>query len=216
MSFENRSIKFAGHKYNYHRRKGFVGLKLIIFLLVLAVIVLVVCFILKNKRSVTQKISTPPTTSISSGHQNTSPPHPIKPSIFGTDVSKLPSARLVKLAKLKGQTQRVTVTGIGTEFDPPLLVVQNNVMMYLHYNMKKFDNPRGEYTIINIKKGTQLSSNLENKRSFTLEFRFFGSGSYAVLKDGFVINAIKVVDNLRTVDIDKIRSEFLKIRQSPN
>lgn len=135
---------------------------------------------------------------------------PTTPSIFGNDITKVASARLVKIAEFSGNTQQITIKGINSEFDPPIIVVKSKALLHLHYDMRKYNAPDGEYAVLDLVKNKKLMAVQETKDDFILNYKFTKPGSYAILKDNQVVNAIKVVDNLNNVDVNKVRSEFLE------
>jgi hypothetical protein len=125
-------------------------------------------------------------------------------------LSSIPSSELVKVATLKQNYQVIKLKGIGEEVDFPILVVKNDVPAYFFFDMRGYKQPKGEYTLINVDRGIQLASSIENKPKFAINFRFYSDGTYAFLKDGLVINLIKVVEDLHKVDVEKIRKGFFK------
>lgn len=133
-----------------------------------------------------------------------------KPSIYGNDISKVLSTRLVKVANPDSNSQQIDIKGIGYEFDPLIIVVKENLKTTIDYDLKKFDTPEGVYTIIDGSTGKELLATDGSKNSLELNYTFTKQGSYLILKDGQIINIIKAVKSTKNIDYDAIRHEFLQ------
>lgn len=143
------------------------------------------------------------------GNASASTATPSKPSIFGNDISKVPTDRLVKIASLKGNTKSITIKGIGYEFEPPIIVAKSNIKTEIAYDLKSFDTPVGTYQLVEANTGKVLISFIGNKTSAILSYKFTKQGTFAILKDGQTINVIKVLDSVNNLDLNKIRTEFI-------
>ncbi len=134
---------------------------------------------------------------------------PSKPSIFGSDITKVSTDRLVKVAAIDGNSQSITIKGIGYEFEPMIIVAKSNVKTNITYDLKAFDTPEGKYQLVDATTGNEVTSLTGNKTSTILSYKFTKQGTYVVLKDGQTINVIKVLDSVNNLDLNKIRSEFI-------
>lgn len=143
------------------------------------------------------------------GAGGTGAPVQSKPSIFGNDISKVATDRLVKIANINGNNQSITIKGIGYEFEPPVIVVKSNIKTDIIYDLKSFDTPEGKYQLIDAITGKELISFTESKTSATLSYKFTKQGTYVVLKDDQTMNVIKVLDSVNNLDLNKIRTEFI-------
>lgn len=131
-------------------------------------------------------------------------------SIFGNNISVVPSNRLVKLVRIKNHNALIDIHGINNEVDPPIIVTSKGALSTITYHMEKFGFPVAEYTIVDMASGARLKTTKELTSVFSLSYRFTRAGSYAVLKGNQMLNAIKVVDSLKAVNVDQIRSEFIE------
>lgn len=163
-----------------------------------------------SKASVTAPASSGGMSCCSAGGGASSPSStPKKASIFGSDISKVSTVRLVKIATLEGNIQNITIKGIGYEFEPPVIVVRRNIKADIIYDLKSFDTPLGRFQLIDVNTGKELTSFVGNKTSTVLSYEFIREGTYAILKDGQTINVIKVLNSIKNLDLDKIRNEYI-------
>jgi plastocyanin domain-containing protein len=138
------------------------------------------------------------------------PPPSQSQSIYGDDISKVKTDRLVRKASVKGGSQSVSIKGTGYEFDPLIVVVQKGVMAKISFDLSSFDNPEGTFKIIPEKSSSPAAAFEGAKGTSTLEYTFNKAGGYGILKDNSVLGIIEVVDNIKTADLEAIRSKYLK------
>lgn len=130
-------------------------------------------------------------------------------SIYGNDISKVKTDRLVKVAKQNGNIQSISVKGIGLEFEPVIIVVKTGVKAEINYDLKDLDAPDGVYQLVDGVTGDELLLFTKDKNTNKLSYEFTKPGAYVVLKDGAVINIIKALDSVTNPDLEKIRTEFI-------
>jgi plastocyanin domain-containing protein len=131
------------------------------------------------------------------------------PSIYGSDLSKVPTERLIQRSKLSGNKQTVTFNGIGYEFEPLIAVVTRSLSTSMVFNLEKFDNPTGTFDIIDLNSGDTLRSFEGKNGIISLDYEFAKSGKYGILKDKVIVGAIVVEENTANADLEKIREELL-------
>jgi sulfite exporter TauE/SafE/plastocyanin domain-containing protein/copper chaperone CopZ len=71
------------------------------------------------------------------------------PSIYGNDLSKVSTDRLIKKANISGNTQSLNIKGTGYEFEPLVVVLEKGIKTNLTIDLNNFDDPNGEFTILN-------------------------------------------------------------------
>lgn len=133
-----------------------------------------------------------------------------KPSIYGNDLSKVRTEILVNKAVVEKEYQNAKFSGIGYELKPLIVVTGNNLNTKIAFDMTKFDNLEGEFSIINANTGETVTSFTGNKVMNEVEFSSNAPGGYAIVKDDIILGVIEVVDNLKTVDLDNIRNKYIK------
>ncbi|MCY6369523.1 sulfite exporter TauE/SafE family protein [Clostridium ganghwense] len=135
---------------------------------------------------------------------------PSNPSIYGDDLNKVPTNKLINKADIENGTQSLTIKGIGYEFSPLIMVLNKNTPTKLTLDLKDFDNPEAKYKIISINSGDTLTTFYGKKDIIEIETIFEKSGGYAVIYQNTVLGVIEVTDDLKTVNLEKIREKYLK------
>jgi plastocyanin domain-containing protein len=134
---------------------------------------------------------------------------PSTPSIFGDDLSKVPTDRIVKKALLVVNNQSYDFKGIGYEFDPLILVINKDINTKLSFDLKQFDNNAGKFIVIDGKTGEEVTSFTGSNGVVNLEYNFKKTGGYGILKDGKIIAVIEAVEDIKKADLGSIRSNYL-------
>lgn len=133
-----------------------------------------------------------------------------QPSIYGNDITKVPTENLVNKALVAGKYQSATFKGKGYELQPLIVVTGNSSSTKLTFDLSAFDNAEGKYLIVDATTGNEVSSFTTKKGINVVEFNPGKVGGYAILKDNGVLGIIEVVDNLKTTDLEKVRDKYLK------
>lgn len=132
-----------------------------------------------------------------------------QPSIYGSDITKVPTIALVNKAIVAGKYQSATFKGKGYELQPLIVVTGSLLNTKLTFDLSAFDNAEGKYLIVDANTGNEISSFTAKKGINVVEFSPKKAGGYAILKDNGVLGIIEVVDNLKTADIETIRNKYL-------
>lgn len=132
-----------------------------------------------------------------------------KTSIYGNDITKVPTNILINKALNYGKYQSGSFVGIGYELQPLIVVTSNSVSTKLTIDLSNFDNAEGEYIIVDDTTGEKVYSFNGKKGINEVEFSSKKSGGYIILKDNVVLGIIEVVDNLNTIDLENIRNKYL-------
>ena len=145
------------------------------------------------------------------GGASTTPAVPQKPSIYGTDLSVVKTSRLIHKSLVSGSNQTATIKGSGYEFEPLIIVVSKNVSTTLSFDLTKFDNPNGSYEIAASDTGNNVATFSGKSGIVNVTTSFKSNGFFSIIKDGNVIGGVVVVDDLKNVDLEKIRKDYLGI-----
>ena len=136
---------------------------------------------------------------------------PAKPSIYGNDISKVSTDRLVKKMQIVNNEQTVTVKGIGYELEPLILVANKGVKTKLTLDLTSFDTPDGYFLIMNYNTKEIVTDFTGKKGIFDVEFTFDKPGSYGIyLNEEELLGVIDAVDDINTVNLEEIRTKYLK------
>ena len=134
---------------------------------------------------------------------------PKKTSIYGTDLSKVKTSTLVHTAVISGSNQALSIKGSGYEFDPLIVVAAKNINTILSFDLNKFDNPTGTFEISNSTTGKNITTFEGKKGIIKVNTTFSASGIYPIIKDGNIVGAVVIVDDLKTADLEKIRKDYI-------
>lgn len=134
---------------------------------------------------------------------------PQTPSIYGDDLSKVPTERLVKKANLSGDTQSLNIKGIGYEFEPLVIVVQKGIDTKLSIDFNEFDNTSQSFSIINADIGAQVTSFKGEKGIVNVEFNIVNSGTYLIVQNNVAVGGIEVTNSLKNVNLEEVRKKFI-------
>jgi len=134
---------------------------------------------------------------------------PQTPSIYGDDLSKVSTDRLVKKANIIGDTQSQNLKGIGYEFDPLVVVLEKGIKTKLAIDLNSFDNANGSFTIFNAETEEIVTTFTGKKGIVDVEFKINESGTYVIVKDNVAVVGIQVTDSLNTVNLEEVRQNFI-------
>lgn len=133
---------------------------------------------------------------------------PQRQSIYGNDLSKVSTDRLVKKANVSENTQSLKIKGIGYEFEPLIVVVEKGIKTNLSIDLSEFDKPDGEFTILNGDSGNKVSTFTGKKGIVNVEFNIDKSGTYLIIKDNIAVLGIEVTDSLKNVNLEDVRKKY--------
>ena len=134
---------------------------------------------------------------------------PQTPSIYGDDLSKVSTDRLVKKASISGNTQSLNIKGTGYEFEPLVIVLEKGIKTNLSIDLSSFDNADGNFTILNGDSDDIVTTFNGKKGIVNVEFNIDNSGTYLIIKDNVVVVGIEVTDSLKTVNLEEVRKKFI-------
>ncbi|WP_252226488.1 sulfite exporter TauE/SafE family protein [Clostridium sp. ZBS2] len=132
-----------------------------------------------------------------------------KTSIYGDDLSKISTDRLIKKANISGDIQSLNIKGTGYDFEPLAIVLQNGIKTKLSIDLNSFDNPNGNFIILNVDSGEQVTSFIGKKDIVNVEFKIDKIGTYVIFKDNIAEVAIEVTDSLENVNLKEVRGKYI-------
>jgi len=134
---------------------------------------------------------------------------PSQPSIYGDDISKVPTEKLVNKALVDEKDQNVTFKGIGYELQPLIAVAGSGGKIRLTFDLTDFDNAEGGYLIVDAATGKDVTTFTAKKGINEIEFSPKNIDGYAIIKGNSILGIIEVVDNLEASDLEEIRGKYL-------
>lgn len=134
---------------------------------------------------------------------------PQAPSIYGDDLSKVPTDRLIKKVNISGDTQSLNIKGTGYEFEPLVIVMQKGIDTKLSIDLTDFDNINQSFSIINADIGAQVTSFKGEKGIVNVEFNIVNTGTYLIVQNNVAVGGIEVTDSLKSVNLEEVRKKFI-------
>ncbi|MBN4049334.1 sulfite exporter TauE/SafE family protein, partial [bacterium AH-315-N14] len=134
---------------------------------------------------------------------------PSTASIYGSDIAKTPIDLLTKKANISNNTQSLTISGIGYELSPLISSVQSGLKANLSFDLTKFDNAMGTYSIIGSDDKT-ISSFQGKKGIVKVALTFDKPGVYAIVKDNTTLGLIDVSKDIKPIVLEELRDKYLK------
>ncbi|SCL93012.1 urease accessory protein UreH domain-containing protein [Sporanaerobacter sp. PP17-6a] len=132
-----------------------------------------------------------------------------QPSIYGNDITRVSTETLINKALVAEGYQTAKFKGIGYEFQPLIVVIGSNEKAKITFDLSDFDNWEGEYIIIDVTTGDEVFSFIAEKDVSEVEFSADKAGGYAVIKNNEILGIIESVDDLKAVDLEKIRDKYI-------
>ncbi|WP_297421507.1 sulfite exporter TauE/SafE family protein [Clostridium sp.] len=131
------------------------------------------------------------------------------PSIYGNDLSKVSTDRLIKKANISGDSQTLNIKGTGYEFEPLVIVLQKGIKTNLSIDLSAFDEADDKFTILNGDNDNVITNFNGKKGVVNVEFNIPNSGTYLIVKDNTIVTGIEVTDSLKTVNLEDVRKKFI-------
>ncbi len=132
-----------------------------------------------------------------------------QPSIYGDDISQVPTDKLINKAIMTGKYQSAKFKGIGYELQPLIVVTGSSTKTKLTFDLNAFDNAEGEYIIKDADTGEQVASFTAKKGINEIEFNSKKAGGYGIVCGNNILGIIEVVENLGTANLEEIRAKYL-------
>jgi sulfite exporter TauE/SafE/copper chaperone CopZ len=126
-------------------------------------------------------------------------------SIYGDDLSKVPTERLIA----KSFDNKLTIKGLGYEFQPLVAVVSNKEMTTLTFDFAYFDNAEGEYAIVDGNTGEAITIFEATRGSTDVSFIPGESEIYGIAKGNTLLGLITTIEDIENVDLELIREKFI-------
>ena len=131
------------------------------------------------------------------------------PSIYGDDLSKVSTDRLIKKANISGDTQSLNIKGTGYEFEPLVVVLEKGIKTNLSLDLDSYDNPDSTFTLYDGETGDVVTTFTGKKGIIDVDFNIDKSGSYVVVNNNIAAIGIEVTDSLENVNLEDVRKNFL-------
>ena len=134
-------------------------------------------------------------------------------SIYGDDITKVPTERLVKKAVIRGGVQEAAFKGTRWELELLIAVVQNDLKIKLTLDRTLdptgSDTPGAQYRVMTLVSGSEVASFSGSTGVVATELTLTSPGGYAIVSGNAVIGIIESVSDLAKADIQAIREQYV-------
>lgn len=132
-----------------------------------------------------------------------------KPSIYGSDISKVSTDKLVQKAVLEGDSQNVSFKGQGYEFSHLIQVAKKDLKTDISFDLNAFDNPNVQLNITSTDTGDIVATVKGKKGLVSKSMNFSKAGGYAIMNDNQILGVIEVVDDINNANLQSIRQKYI-------
>ncbi len=130
---------------------------------------------------------------------------PSKSSIYGDDINKVSTNRLIQKAQFVKKEQTILVKGIGYELKPLIMVVNKGVKTTLVLDLKSFDQANEDFLILRSTTKEIISEFTGKKGIVPVKFTIDKTGAYGIyLNETELLGVIEVVNDLQTANLEEI------------
>ncbi|HEY3426365.1 MAG TPA: sulfite exporter TauE/SafE family protein, partial [Negativicutes bacterium] len=129
-------------------------------------------------------------------------------SIYGDDLEKAPTERLLQKAVTTKSYQTVTIKGIGYELDPLISIINKEMKTTVTLDLTKLDKPEGNWEIVDYNQKKVIYTFDGQQKVYGIELNNKLPGTLGIYKDKNITGIIEVVDDLNEANLEKIRAKF--------
>ncbi|KLE14383.1 sulfite exporter TauE/SafE family protein [Clostridium sp. C8] len=146
----------------------------------------------------------------SSSSSSDGPSEQSKPSIYGNDISKVPTDRLVKKAQVSKNNQIIKIKGTGYELEPLIIVVNKGINTKMSLDLTSFDYYDSDFSIVDANTGAIVKEFTGKKGIVDIDFTINSSGVYALLVNQDLLGVVEAVDDIKTVNLEEVRNKYIR------
>lgn len=129
-------------------------------------------------------------------------------SIYGDDLSKVSTDRLIKKTTFSGNIQTINIRAIGYEFEPLIVVANKDRITKITIDLRAFDAYDEKFEVVNSDTKEHIASVNGEKGIVTMEVKFKKTGKFAIVNSSNVLIVIQVVDDINSIDLEEIREQY--------
>lgn len=128
--------------------------------------------------------------------------------IFGKGLSSQPTDRLMKKAVPDGSGQSLTIKGSVNRLDPMVAVLQKGQPATLTFDLTAFDDPTGEWAIVDIDHSSVLYTFQGRKDIHQARLTLKEAGRFGIFQGNTLIGGLESVNDVKSADLEKMRSYY--------
>ncbi|WP_139904483.1 sulfite exporter TauE/SafE family protein [Clostridium thermarum] len=134
---------------------------------------------------------------------------PASTSIYGNDLTIIPTTVLVNKATVTEKEQAAQFNGYGNVFQPLIVVTGSSNKTKLTFDLSAFDVVDGEYVIADVLTGEKVATFIGKNGINEVEFNAPKAGGYGIWYGDYLLGVIEVVNDLESVDLEDIRNTYI-------
>lgn len=131
-------------------------------------------------------------------------------SIYGDDITQVPTERLVKKAVVENGEQSIDVKAIGYELEPLIIVANKGVPTRIRFDLNSFEFPDAVFEIMDVSTLEIITESTGTNGYVEVEFLVENAGSYGIYLDESLLGIIEVVDDIEVANVEDIRKLYLQ------
>ena len=125
-------------------------------------------------------------------------------------LSKIPTSKLIKEMEIFDDEQRISVTGDKTDFEPIIIVAQEDIPLTINFDVGNLSDIDGIYYLLDSTLTKIISKfNIENGKGI-LSLEGLEVGEYEVIKGNRIFTVIEVVSkaDFKSIDKEALRKKY--------
>ena len=129
---------------------------------------------------------------------------------YGMSLSKIPTSKLIKEMEIFDDEQRISVTGDKTDFEPIIIVAQEDIPLTINFDVGNLSDIDGIYYLLDSTLTKIISKfNIENGKGI-LSLEGLEVGEYEVIKGNRIFTVIEVVSkaDFKSIDKEALRKKY--------
>lgn len=130
--------------------------------------------------------------------------------LYGMPLSKIPTSKLIKEMELFDNEQRISVTADKTDFEPIIIVAQEDIPLTINFDVGNLSDIDGIYYLLDSTLTKIISNfNIENGKGI-LSLEGLEVGEYGVIKGNRIFIVIEVVSksDFKSIDKEALRKKY--------
>lgn len=133
-----------------------------------------------------------------------------KASIYGKNLSLIPTEVLVNKADISDKEYSAKFMGIVINFKPMIIVTGLSEKTKITFDLSAFEFADGKFDIVDNSSQAVISSFTGKKGLTEVQFAVNKTGGYSIIKNNYTLGIIEVVDAVESADLDNIRSKYIE------
>jgi plastocyanin domain-containing protein len=129
-------------------------------------------------------------------------------SIYGNDISNIPTERMIHKATINNNLQTIMLKGTGYELEPLVVVVEKHTPAKLAFDLTNFANAAGDWHLVDYPQQKTIASFTGRQGVVEVDFDQADASTFTIYKDDKITGVIEVVDELDATDLEKVRAKF--------